>query len=81
MADMLSGGTVYNAPIRVDYISGDFDKAEEVLKKADIHIVGRNVASVTPYHATIFVDLKDEEKALSAIKKSGIKTYPVEPYF
>ncbi|MHB8231623.1 MAG: hypothetical protein ACYDDB_01805 [bacterium] len=81
MADIGVVGTVYNAPIRVEYINGDFDKAEEVLKKADIHILGRNVASVTPYHATIFVGLKDEEKALGLIKKSGVKTYPVEPYF
>ena len=81
MADILAAGTVYNAPIRVEYINGDFDKAEEILKKADIHILGRNVASVTPYHATIFVELGDEDKALGLIKKSGIKTYPIEPYF
>jgi hypothetical protein len=81
MADIGVVGTVYNAPIRVEYINGDFDKAEEILKKADIHVLGRNVASVTPYHATIFVSLQDEDKALSLIKKTGIKTYPVEPYF
>ncbi|MFW0884610.1 hypothetical protein ACMCNP_06145 [Candidatus Acidulodesulfobacterium sp. H_13] len=81
MADIGVIGTVYNAPIRVEYINGDFDKAEEILKKVDIHILGRNVASVTPYHATIFVGLEDEEKALGSIKKAGIKTYPIEPYF
>jgi len=81
MADIGVVGTVYNAPIRVEYINGDFDKAEDILKKADIHILGRNVASVTPYHATIFVSLQDEEKALSLIKKAGIKIYPAEPYF
>jgi hypothetical protein len=81
MAEILKSGTVYNAPIRVDYINGDFNKAEEILKKADIHIVGRNVASVTPYHATIFVSLEEEKTAYDLIKKSGIKTYPIEPYF
>ena len=81
MAEALKSGTVYNAPIRVDYTNGDFDKAEEALKKESIHILGRNVASVTPYHATIFVSLDEEEKALSIIKKVGIKTYPIEPYF
>lgn len=81
MADILAAGTVYNAPIRVDYLSGDFDKAEEILKKANIHIVGRNVASITPYHATIFVPLNDEKAAIDLIKKAGIKTYPIEPYF
>lgn len=81
MADIGVIGTIYNAPIRVEYINGDFDKAEEVLKKADIHILGRNVASVTPYHATIFVSLEDEEKAANLIKNAGIKTYAIEPYF
>ncbi|MCL4542240.1 MAG: hypothetical protein M1458_00635 [Deltaproteobacteria bacterium] len=81
MADIGAVGTVYNAPIRVDYINGDFDKAEEILQKANVHIVGRNVASVTPYHATIFVGLKEEKKAVDLIKKAGIKTYEVEPYF
>ncbi|RZD13859.1 MAG: hypothetical protein EVJ47_08740 [Candidatus Acidulodesulfobacterium ferriphilum] len=81
MADIGVVGTIYNAPIRVEYLNGDFDKAEEILKKANIHIVGRNVASVTPYHATIFVGLKDEEKAINLVKKAGIKTYAVEPYF
>ena len=81
MADIGVAGTVYNAPIRVDYISGDFDRAEEILRKAKIHIVGRNVASVTPYHATIFVPLEDEKSAMALISKAGIKTYPVEPYF
>ncbi|HEC25754.1 MAG TPA: hypothetical protein ENI54_07080 [bacterium] len=81
MADIGVIGTIYNAPIRVEYINGDFDKAEAILKKVDIHILGRNVASVTPYHATIFVGLKDEEKSLVLIKKAGIKTYPIEPYF
>ncbi len=81
MADIGVIGTVYNAPIRVEYINGDFDKAEEILKKVDIHILGRNVASVTPYHATIFVGLEDEKKALDLIKKAGITTYLIEPYF
>ncbi len=81
MAEALKSGTVYNAPIRVDYVNGDFDKAEEALKKEKIHILGRNVASVTPYHATIFVSLEEEDKALKTIKKAGIKTYPIEPYF
>ncbi len=81
MADISAAGTIYNAPIRVEYINGDFDKAQEIIKQANIHILGRNVASVTPYHATIFVGIGDEGKALSLLKKSGIKTYPVEPYF
>ncbi len=74
-------GTIYNAPIRVEYINGDFDKAEAVIKKASIAIVGRNVASVTPYHATIFVSLEDEKKAVEVVQEAGIKTYVVEPYF
>ncbi len=81
MADIGVVGTIYHAPIRVEYINGDFDKAEEIIKKAGVHIVGRNVASVTPYHATIFVGLEDEKKAIDLIKKAGIKTYEVEPYF
>ena len=81
MADAGTVGTVINAPIRVDYINGDFDKAEEILKNAKISIVGRNVASVTPYHATIFVNLDDEAKAKKLIKTAGINMHPIEPYF
>lgn len=81
MASSGGVGTIYNAPIRVEYINGDFDKAEGVIKKAGVAIVGRIVASVTPYHATIFVGLNDEKKAIELVQKAGIKTYPIEPYF
>lgn len=81
MADVGAVGTIYNAPIRIDYINGDFDKAEEILKKQGIGIQGRNVASVTPYHATIFVSIDEEAKAKELIKKAGIKTFPVEPLY
>ncbi|MHB1663767.1 MAG: hypothetical protein ACYCT7_00695 [bacterium] len=81
MAKTSSVGTIYNAPIRVDYISGDFVKAEDALKKSKIAIVGRNVASITPYHATIFVNLEDEENAKKILKDAGIKMHPIEPYF
>jgi hypothetical protein len=81
MAKTGSAGTIANAPLRVDYINGDFDKSEDILKKSKIGIVGRNVASVTPYHATIFVNLSDEEKAKKLLKDAGIAMYPIEPYF
>ncbi|RZD16843.1 MAG: hypothetical protein EVJ46_00970 [Candidatus Acididesulfobacter guangdongensis] len=81
MAKLSSVGTIYNAPIRVDYNNGDFDKAEDTLKKSKIAIVGRNVASITPYHATIFVNLEDEANAKKILEGAGIKMYPVEPYF
>ncbi len=81
MAKLSSVGTIYNAPIRVDYNNGDFDKAEDALKKSKIAIVGRNVASITPYHATIFVNLEDEANAKKILEGAGIKMYPVEPYF
>ncbi len=81
MAKLSSVGTIYNAPIRVDYNNGDFDKAEDTLKKSKIAIVGRNVASITPYHATIFVNLEDEANAKKLLEGAGIKMYPVEPYF
>jgi hypothetical protein len=81
MAKLSSVGTIYNAPIRVDYNNGDFDKAEDTLKKSKIAIVGRNVASIPPYHATIFVSLEDEANAKKILEGAGIKMYPVEPYF
>jgi hypothetical protein len=81
MAKISTVGTMYNAPIRVDYNNGDFDKTEDLLKKSKIAIVGRNVASITPYHATIFVNLEDEANAKKILEGAGIKMYPVEPYF
>ncbi|MDA8064780.1 MAG: hypothetical protein M0Z27_07055 [Thermaerobacter sp.] len=74
-------GTVTAAPFRVEYMNGDFDRAEEALKKQGIKITGRKVMSVPPYHATIWVPLADEEKAAKVLADAKVKTHPVKPVY
>ncbi|MDA8194583.1 MAG: hypothetical protein M0Z53_11400 [Thermaerobacter sp.] len=77
-------GTVTAVPFRVqyeDHDQADFFRAEEALKQAGIPITGRKVMSVPPYHATIFVSLADESKAVEVLQMAGIRTFPATPVY
>ena len=74
-------GVIESTPIRLDYMDGDFDKAEGLLKKENISIVYRTVATVEPYHGTIFVDKSLGDKVKKILEKNKIEVYPPKPFF
>lgn len=78
---MAKVGTIVTAPIRVEYMNGDYNKAYDALAKEKIPMVYKSVASVEPYHATIHVNPEDGDKAKELLTKSGIKWYPPTPFY
>ncbi|ODS35500.1 MAG: hypothetical protein A7316_07130 [Candidatus Altiarchaeales archaeon WOR_SM1_86-2] len=74
-------GVIESTPLRLDYMNGDFEKAEGLLKEENINIIHRTVATVEPYHATIFVDKSRGDSAKKILEKNKIKIYPPKPFF
>jgi len=74
-------GVIESTPIRLDYMNGDFEKAEDLLRKENINIIYRTVATIEPYHGTIFVDKPQGDSAKKIIGKNKIKIYRQKPFF
>ncbi|MDI6800279.1 MAG: hypothetical protein QMD53_06420 [Actinomycetota bacterium] len=74
-------GTVVTAPLRVEYLSGDYSKAFDLLQKEKVKIVYKTVSSVEPYHATIHLSPADEERVKTLLDEAKIKYYEPSPFY
>lgn len=74
-------GTIWGDPIRVDYQSGDFEKADKAVAASGARVVYKAVSSVEPYHATIWVAEEDGEKARKAVADAGVTVHEVKAFF
>jgi len=74
-------GTIWGTPIRVDFQNGDFEKADKAVAASGSKIIYKAVASVEPYHATIWVAEADGEKAVRAVTDAGISVHEVKAFY
>ena len=81
LLDKVYVGTIWGAPIRVDFQSGDYEKADEAVVNSGSKVIYRAVSSVEPYHATIWVAEEDGEKAQKAVVDAGVTVHEVKAFF
>lgn len=81
MLDSLYVGTIWGDPIRVDFQSGDFEKADRAIAASGSKVIYKAVSSVEPYHATIWVAEADGKKARDAVAAAGVTVHEVKAFF
>ena len=81
MLDTLYAGTIWGDPIRVDFQSGDYEKADKAIAASGAKVIYKAVSSVEPYHATIWVDEKDSQIARDAVAATGVTVYELKAFF
>ncbi len=74
-------GTIWGDPIRVDFQSGDYEKADKAITASGAKVIYRAVSSVEPYHGTIWVTESDGEKARAAVADAGVTVHEVKAFF
>ncbi len=79
--DETYAGTIWGTPIRVDFQNGDFEKADKAVAASGSKVIYKAVASVEPYHATIWVAEADAEKAFKAVADAGVTVHEVKAVF
>ncbi len=79
--DSTYAGTIWGDPIRVDFQSGDFEKADKAVAASGSKVIYKAVSSVEPYHATIWVAEADSEKARKAVADAGVTVHEVKAFF
>ncbi|MCP5073115.1 MAG: hypothetical protein GY947_07450 [Rhodobacteraceae bacterium] len=79
--DETYAGTIWGDPIRVDFQSGDYEKADKAVAASGARVVYKAVSSVEPYHATIWVAEEDGEKARKAVADAGVTVHEVKAFF
>lgn len=81
LLDETYAGTIWGTPIRVDFQNGDFEKADKAVAASGSKVIYKAVASVEPYHATIWVAEADGEKAIKAVTDAGIAVHEVKAFY
>ncbi len=74
-------GTIWGDPIRVDFQNGDFEKADKAVAASGAKVIYKAVASVEPYHATIWVAEEDGKVARKAVAEAGVTVHEVKAFY
>ncbi len=74
-------GTIWGDPIRVDFQSGDYEKADKAIAASGAKVIYKAVSSVEPYHGTIWVAEEDGPKARAAVAETGVEVFEMKAYF
>jgi hypothetical protein len=81
IVDDVPGGTDVSIPIRVDYMSGDYHKAFDLLRSKKIPVKYKTVMTVPPFHATIHIFPSFGVQAMQLLAKNKINMYKAKPVF